>query len=238
MVEVLFCKQGVALVIYLYKYNMDYKNHYNKLINRARTRVLTGYYESHHIIPRCFSGTNDATNLVNLTPEEHYLAHLLLVRIHNFNHKLVSAAMMMCAGRKSNKVYGWLRRRHAIAMSTHQSGEKNSQFGKVWIYKDENSQKVNAIIVNQFIANGWKLGRKAKPLQVNTIKLKGIFTEKYIWILENENDILKEFDEYRSVSKILQLRGFKNREGNTILSNWLKSKGRSILRRRNTAEVL
>jgi len=213
---------------------MDYKKHYTKLIERAQDRSIIGYCESHHIIPRCIGGSDDFTNLAKLTPEEHYLAHLLLVKIYPNNHSLVSAAMMMCAKRKSNKVYGWLRRKHAVAMSIHQTGEKNSQYGTVWIYKENKAQKINKESLNSYLNFGWQLGRKEKPIKIKKLIVKGINTEKYKWILEQEKEILEEFDECRSISKLLRKRGFKNREGNKILSNWLKSKGKTVLKRRNT----
>lgn len=30
---------------------MDYQSHYDRLITRARTRVLSGYSERHHVVP-------------------------------------------------------------------------------------------------------------------------------------------------------------------------------------------
>ena len=61
---------------------MNYLNHYNLLIERARTRITTGYKEAHHIIPRCLGGNNDPSNLVDLTAREHYIAHIFLAKIH------------------------------------------------------------------------------------------------------------------------------------------------------------
>lgn len=95
---------------------MNYHAIYNRLMERARTRELRGYCESHHIIPRCLGGGDATTNTVRLTPEEHYLAHQLLVKMHPHNGKLIWAAIAMTgAGRSElrigNKLYGWLRRR-------------------------------------------------------------------------------------------------------------------------------
>ncbi|QIQ61771.1 putative homing endonuclease [Salmonella phage rabagast] len=61
-------------------------------------------------------GKNDKDNLVELTPEEHYLVHQLLVKIYPNNFKLAFAANAMCinnefSGRSCNKLFGWLRRR-------------------------------------------------------------------------------------------------------------------------------
>ena len=39
---------------------MNYFDHYDRLIARARTRVLEGYRERHHVLPRCMGGSNEA----------------------------------------------------------------------------------------------------------------------------------------------------------------------------------
>lgn len=96
---------------------MNYLKHYNILIDRGILRShIDGYIEVHHIIPICMGGVNTPENLVKLTPEEHYLAHLLLVKIYPDISKLIYACSMMCStrlGRQSNKSYGWVRRAFA-----------------------------------------------------------------------------------------------------------------------------
>ena len=98
---------------------MNYQNIYDNIIRRGQSRVLTEYKESHHIVPRCLGGTDEPSNLVDLTPEEHYTCHQLLVKIYPDNNKLLNAALFMTAngmGRRSNKVYGWLKRRYSEYM--------------------------------------------------------------------------------------------------------------------------
>lgn len=62
-------------------------------------------------------GSDDPSNLIRLTPEEHYVAHQLLVRMHPEHAGLLWAAVAMTnstrktAGRANNRLYGWLRRR-------------------------------------------------------------------------------------------------------------------------------
>jgi hypothetical protein len=96
--------------------NMNYIRIYNSIIERAKTRILPGYFEQHHILPKCLGGTNEQTNLVKLTPEEHYVVHQLLIKIYPYNHKLVFAAVRMLFhnsnNRINNKLYGWLKRKH------------------------------------------------------------------------------------------------------------------------------
>lgn len=137
---------------------MNYKQIYINLINRAKNRLIEGYTESHHIIPRCMGGTDHPSNLVNLTPEEHYTAHLLLVKIYPNNKKLVKAAAMMIPSRPSNKMYGWLRRKLSETQKELQSGSGNSQFGTKWVHNKE--LKISKKIpIKESLASGWELGR-------------------------------------------------------------------------------
>lgn len=96
---------------------MNYQRHHDLLIDRARNRVITGYAERHHIIPRCLGGSNEQDNIVRLLPEEHYLIHLLLVKMHPGHAGLVSAAFLMSRGtatlQRNNKIFGWMRREYA-----------------------------------------------------------------------------------------------------------------------------
>jgi hypothetical protein len=84
---------------------MNYQKIYDDLIDRARGRVIEEYTEKHHVVPRCMGGNNAKINLVRLTPEEHYLAHQLLVKIHPEHHGLIKAALRMTThntGRRMN----------------------------------------------------------------------------------------------------------------------------------------
>jgi hypothetical protein len=106
---------------------MNYTNHYNLLIERAKTRVLDGYSEQHHIVPRCMGGSEDKSNLVRLTAEEHFVAHQLLAKMYPHNVGLIFAVLAMGA-RINNKRYGWVRRRFAEKMSAiDRSGWKSKK---------------------------------------------------------------------------------------------------------------
>lgn len=54
----------------------------------AKNRVIVGYSERHHIIPKCLDGTNSKTNIVRLTVKEHYVCHKLLCEIYPNENKL------------------------------------------------------------------------------------------------------------------------------------------------------
>lgn len=105
---------------------MNYQKIYDRLMARAVGRLIDGYTESHHIVPRCMGGGDEPANLVRLTPEEHYLAHQLLVRIYPVERGLAFAMMSMCwdrhGDRLNNKMFGWVRRRVAEAMRLQKTG--------------------------------------------------------------------------------------------------------------------
>ena len=141
---------------------MNYKNIYDSIINRAKNRILVGYKEVHHIVPRCIGGEDESDNLVALTPEEHYVAHQLLVKIYPLESKLVFAAHRMCSNKngRKNKLYGWLRRKHADATSKinsiNQRGENNSRYNSRWVTNGIDNLSLNA---NQDAPAGWTYGR-------------------------------------------------------------------------------
>ena len=134
---------------------MNYLRHYNALIDRARARTMAGYVERHHVVPRCMGGSDDPSNLVCFTPEEHFVAHQLLVKIHPSENGLAHAAWIMACGkyRKTNKRYGWLRRKHAESISKRLKGIKRGPFSEDHVRKlskakigktlsDEQKQKI------------------------------------------------------------------------------------------------
>lgn len=82
---------------------MNYQKIHNQIIDRARTRVLKGYKERHHIVPRCLGGTNDDSNLIDLTAREHFVVHRLLSKM--YGGKLKYAFSMMCLTRSNSSRY-------------------------------------------------------------------------------------------------------------------------------------
>lgn len=85
-----------------------YTQWYYDIIDYAKNRpAMQGYFESHHIVPRSLGGPNTKDNLVNLTAREHYIAHLLLIRITQGNAyiKMMHAAWAMSIKPKKQHDY-------------------------------------------------------------------------------------------------------------------------------------
>lgn len=70
-----------------------YTRWYYSIIDRARSREITGYTEKHHIIPKSCGGNNSKDNLVKLTAKEHFVCHLLLTKTvsNEYRFKMVYA---------------------------------------------------------------------------------------------------------------------------------------------------
>ena len=64
-----------------------YSKIYNELIKSrkslGRSKHDDCYYENHHILPKSLGGSNKKSNMVLLTPREHCIAHLLLIKMYN-----------------------------------------------------------------------------------------------------------------------------------------------------------
>ena len=83
---------------------MNYQKIYNQIIEKAKNRILEGYKEKHHVIPKCLGGNNNKENLVELTAREHFLCHILLCEIYPNEHKLIQALWLMSIGKNKRNV--------------------------------------------------------------------------------------------------------------------------------------
>lgn len=124
---------------------MDYGRIYRELIadRRANPPGENEYTETHHILPRCMGGGDDAANLIRLRPEDHFFAHLLLARIHGTRE--MWAVVIMYIDRKggiyrrakaARHNYGWARRAYAVRLSESLSGDKHPSYDHtIWFWK-------------------------------------------------------------------------------------------------------
>lgn len=187
---------------------MNYKKIYENLIQKGKSRTLDCYKERHHIIPKCLGGNDSNDNLVDLTPEEHYVAHQLLTKIYPDDINLTRAVAMMIPNRPSNKMYGWVRRKFAKALSVAYTGEGNSQYNTKWVM---NPLTGEAKKITGEIPDGWISGRtkKVKPIskrEISKRKQVKLYTEYHEIYVKNGFDKFVEITGYdKSKANLVQM---------------------------------
>lgn len=148
---------------------MNYNKIYENLIQKRKDDPITsGYKENHHILPRSIGGTDDKENLVFLTGREHWIAHLLLHKIHKLPQTAHACNMMAmrCEERgiayiKNSRLYELIRIEHAKLVSKSgkkRVGRKNGSYGTMWIcnLKTKKNKKIKK---DGKIPDGWIKGR-------------------------------------------------------------------------------
>lgn len=130
---------------------MNYKILYDKFINNAKRLPRSkkdGYFESHHIVPKCMGGNNDKANLVLLTAREHFIAHKLLCKIYPDNSSLWFAFNIMAHVKNENKQYkvsskdySILREKFSIIQSERMTGSNHPLYNKK--HKQETLDKMS-----------------------------------------------------------------------------------------------
>ena len=114
--------------------NNKYTCVYNRIIDRAKSRLISCYTEKHHIIPRSLGGSNNSANIVALTAREHFICHLLLTRMtQGEDKKKMVFAVFYLTGKgkanrnnrmKSSRLYAKLRTQLSASVSEQKKGCK------------------------------------------------------------------------------------------------------------------
>ena len=160
---------------------MNYERIYNQIIERGKQRILEGYGENHHIIPKCMGGADTQDNMVRLTAKEHFLCHLLLIEMYPGIHKLVQAAYLMThsrnKGKVSSKYYAILREGHGKASSQRNKGRKVTEAQKKQISK---TLKGRVITWGDKISEA-KKGKKKGPQSKETREKRSAALKNRTW---------------------------------------------------------
>lgn len=153
---------------------MNYYRIYSSLMQKRKGLKPSGYTEKHHIIPKSLGGSNEPSNLVILTAREHFIAHLLLSKMYSEGSihwiKMQKALIRMFSESYTqeryspSKWYAYAKEKASVATHINQSGNGNSQYGKVWIYNEllKLTTSTKKEDLPKYLENGWKVGRVIK----------------------------------------------------------------------------
>lgn len=195
---------------------MNYSQLYDSIIgNRIRNQIGNdAYFERHHIIPKSLGGSDQKNNIVRLTPKEHYICHLLLLKMHppgsNQYYKMLRAFMCMVWLKSKNqtryvtsRVYEKRRLEHSNRQSKNVTGDKNPNFGKRWITNPVTNDNTR-IQIDEEIPEGWVPGRfiKEKKLKPTPKSRDTIFTD------DKKRVFIDEFLKTGSMNAALKNAGF------------------------------
>ncbi len=126
-------------------FSNKYFSMYQSIIENAKNRdVFDGYYEKHHILPKCMGGSNDKENIVRLTAREHFVCHVLLTKftIGEYKHKML-ATMVFMANKSKNHGGSYLNSRLYESVKKELSiVQSKRMMGVVIPRTEEHSQKI------------------------------------------------------------------------------------------------
>lgn len=174
---------------------MNYEQIYNQLINRAKTRILNGYKERHHIVPKCIGGTNTLDNLVLLTAREHFIAHKLLCEIYPTikGIQLAFWAMVNWKSKKNQRTYKVTSREYeSIRLSVIDIIRETQRNRPKWQHSNETRKKISTALTGKV--------KTKQHLENLSNSLKG----KPAWN-KGTNGIIKDSDETREKKRLAHL---------------------------------
>lgn len=164
----------------------------------------SGYTEKHHIIPKSLGGSNKKENLVELAAREHYIVHLLLMKMcvnKRDREKMAAAYQHMSKTRNSatkqrynSRLYEYHKKIRVNILKEQMTGAGNPMFGR--IHSENTRKKISEarIGVNTNTPEG--LEKKRQNWLINNpmdnpdivAKISKKFSRKYLIIEPNGNE--------------------------------------------------
>lgn len=164
-----------------------YTRHYNKLIESRqslnRTFKRNCGFEKHHIVPKSLGGSNEAENIIVLTPREHCFAHKLLTRMYEGEAKgkmyfaLIALSSFRNDRRSSitSREYDKLRLAHYAALKDpHYRKMRSEMTAKQWTPERRARQ-------SERLKKQWAEGKRRETFSSNAYKQKKSEQMKERW---------------------------------------------------------
>lgn len=183
-----------------------YSSIYEEFIDQCRNRqdIKTDFYEMHHILPKSLGGSNDSSNLVKLTPREHFFAHLLLSKMYDGTAKIkmVHALQIMAGVNRKKKIIN--SRQYELARNIIYRVLQSS--GKEYQQEKEIQDKIltEYTDLDKVVERGLCKTCGVRPKAINYVKNKKIYyRSKCDVCLTGKNDFKLpswKFDGYKKLS--------------------------------------
>lgn len=151
------------------------------------------YTENHHIIPKCFGGTDDPDNMVRLTGRQHFICHWLLTKMVAEKRQywqMVNALSLMMWGHNykhtrykiNSRLYEQLKAKHNKMLSDRLKGRKRKPFS------DEHIKKMTAHLKgNTFGSKAVMVEGKEYVSQTEAARQLG-YSQAFVYYRLNSNN--------------------------------------------------
>lgn len=144
-----------------------YTKWYFQLLENSKTKIYTGYIEKHHIIPKSLGGSNDKNNIVKLSAKEHFICHLLLVKMTDKDDKkkMIYALHRMSYSMSANQKRITNSREFNLVrniISRGFTGEGNPMFGRTRTIEEIEKIRI-----------GTKIGMSSSTSKIRVLTEKG-----------------------------------------------------------------
>lgn len=209
-----------------------YTKWYLGIVSNARGRVIVGYTETHHIIPKSLGGSNKRSNLVKLTAREHFICHWLLTKMVNDikpKYQMWNAFSCMLYRENSNqerhkissKVFENIKKEGSKIKSSKFLGANNPMFGvrgnlhpsygKTWTEEHRKNSSMSHLGQTRSLESRQKQsektkGRKQTPEHIAKRSRSG-----------EQNSMYGKKQKSESIAKMLATRERKRLEKSTCL---------------------
>lgn len=204
--------------------NNKYKTWHDKIITKAKNRILEGYKEIHHILPRCLGGKDRKANLVALTAKEHFIIHILLCKFTTgiakrnmlYAHKAMSYYIKEGRNYKIGSRIAEKLRKELKFSPEHIENLRKSHTGKK--FSDATKKKMSKL----HKGNKYCLGKKATEKTLDKLKLA---RKDIMWVIkDNKEERIKKhlLQEYLD-------KGYKEGRNTSFMNEEYKNKMSKIV---------
>ena len=218
-----------------------YTTWYCSIISKAENRELSAEYERHHILPRSIAPEykSDKNNVVKLTYREHFICHMLLIRmLINVDHrnKMSYALWRLVHKRKSDNIiinstqYARARLAYSAAMKTlwQDPAYRNKVIAsRQWFYDSEEQKESNrqrALAKSKehkeaFMQAGAEAGKKIRDADPKAWVAQSMGTEESRKKAKQscQTEVFREFCKNRELSKSVEDRQKLAKQGQQAL---------------------
>jgi hypothetical protein len=146
--------------------------YYNIVANAMSRSTVANYTERHHIIPKSLGGSNAASNIVRLTPKEHFVCHRLLTKMVSDSSakiKMHNAVFQMSIQSSNQQRYKINSRTFEVLRKNKSMSMVGNRYGR-HAMSEETKRKISEAKKGVSVGAGKKLAKETKQKLSDALK--------------------------------------------------------------------